>query len=696
MMTKAKLLWGLAGSVSLILFVLLAMNPASHTLAAPEVNTWHVATTGNDSGACGSTSQPCRTIQQAINLSGNGDTILVAAGTYTYSGSSTCLDGVSTAVVCVLSRHLTILGGFTTSNWGSANPSSNVTIIDGQNAHRGVQVHGVTADGASLTIEGFTIQNGRKQGSGSGGDNLTFAFGGGMLADRASVTARNLILKNNQALGGNTSSSYGGSGAGGGMAFRSNSNGVVLENIVFENNLARGGTGIDRGGFAIGGGLYTLEAVVTANNLTFTNNTAQAGSSNGSGSSGNEYADAQGGGAAIHNYSTATLDNIVATGNQAFGGDAPNGNAGGSFGGGLFAERATAVFSNIHLEDNLAQGGDGKNPNTDGSLGEGGGFAASHSEIFLDRGTIVNNRAQGGNGAIYEGAGGGGGLYSERFTGTTTVTLENVIVADNITETGTGAVVGGGGGGYFVNGGVANLLHTTFVNNQLNSSPMQGSGLVLINEVTATISHSILANHTTGLTVHAQPGSTVTLDNNLFSGNATNTGGGGTFIGTASIFSGSPDFLSPGAPNYDYRLQSSSAAIDKAASSSTASDFERDDRTQYGQPDVGADEYAPIFLTVIPGDGQLRLNWEPKALLLPGVNKYEIHVAPSSGAASPNEGTTINANLQTSFTLTGLTNFKDYTIFIEARNSSNSVIGQSNSVTKFPTDIAVYLPSITR
>lgn len=699
MMKKTKFLSILGGLAGLVLLLLIAAIPARQTQAAPQATTWRVAATGTDNASCGTTAQPCRTIQQAVNLSGSGDTILVAAGTYTHSGG-TCLDGISTAVVCVLSKHLTILGGYTTSNWGSANPTSNLTVIDGQNAHRGVQLHGVTADGASLVLEGFTIQNGRKQGASSGGDGLTFAFGGGLLADRGSVTARNLIVKNNQALGGNTSSSYGGAGAGGGMAFRYNTNGVVLENIVFENNLTRGGSGADRGGFAIGGGLYTLSALVTANNLTFTNNTAQAGSSNGSGSSNGNYADAQGGGAAIHDFSEATLDNIVATGNQVLGGDAPNGNGGGSFGGGLYAERATAVFSNIHLQNNLSQGGNGLDPAPNSSLGNGGGFASSQSDVTITEANIVNNTAQGGTGDIYWGAGGGGGVYFSGFVQGNTLNLINTIIADNLSnvgQTGSGTTTGGGGGGLFVNGGLANLTHVTLAENELGHSSMQGTGMVALNNATVNIGYSIVANHTSAVAVHAQPGSTVNFDMNLLNGNNTNTGGGGSFTGSGTNFAGNPNFVAAGAPNYNYHINNGSAAIDKASGSGTPIDLDSQSRTAFGTPDVGADEYAPLYLHVQPGNQLLILSWEADISLLSGLNRYEIVVSQGGGANPPNEGPSpINAGTQTSFTLTGLTNNANYTLTVQAVGSGNTIIASSNSVVAFPTDDLVYLPMVVR
>lgn len=693
-MNRTVTVWLSFFITGLFTFLHLSTQTTSVT-AAPQVNVLHVdVSTGIDNGSCGSISQPCKTIQGAINRAIDGDTIRVAEGTY--QDSQACLDGIP-VVVCLINRNLTILGGYTVSNWNTANPIANPTIIDGQNTRRAIQFWGSDSSSASLTIEGFTIQNGLAQGSSSGGDALTFAFGGGMIADRGLLFARNMIFKNNTVAGGNTSSAYGGAAGGGALSLRANPAGTTLENIVFVNNTALGGTGQERGGFAIGGGLYTFEAKVIGNSLTFTDNQAIAGNSNGSGVSGGNNADAQGGGAAFQIGSDIMLQNTVAIGNQAFGGNTPNGDAGGAFGGAIFAELATATLIDVDIRNNLAQGGDGFNDGTGASLGIGGGLSAGSATVTLERATIINNTARGGDGTVNRGAAGGGGA---QFGGNVTISIANTIIADNLAEMGTtGVAPGGGGGGVFIDAANVSIVHSTLARNRLGSSPMQGNGLVLINGGQATITHSIIAEHTnyaSAIALHAQPGNVVSLNNNLFSGNTTNTGGGGAFNGMGTSFNGAPDFVSPGSPNYDYHINSNSAAIDKAAGSTTAVDIDNHSRALFSPPDVGADEFAPIILTAAPGDSSLTLRWQVNLTLLSGLDHYQIIVSPASGANPPVQGTSIDAGTQTSFTLTGLTNFKNYTITIEARNGSNTVIGQSNSVTTFPTDLIIYLPSVLK
>ena len=94
-----------------------------------------------------------------------------------------------------------------------------------------------------------------------------------------------MVFRDNQALGGDTSSPYGGAAAGGGVALRACPS-TTVENVVFESNRAEGGSGGDRGGFGIGGGMFTFETTLEAADLTFTNNRAVGGNSAGSSTAG--------------------------------------------------------------------------------------------------------------------------------------------------------------------------------------------------------------------------------------------------------------------------------------------------------------------------------------------------------------------------------------------------------------------------
>lgn len=684
----------------------LATFGQSTGLAQVSTGTIRVAPGGNDVVGCGSVVSPCKTIQFAVNqvVQGSSATILVAAGTYTYNAMTDICSGSIglTGVVCVLNKTITLLGGYTSGNWSTADPTVNVTLIDGQNTRRGVLVQRTAANAPATTLimEGFTIENGLAQGANSGNDTQISAFGGGMLADASIIKLKNTIFRNNRSIGGSTGSAYGGASGGGGLALRAASAGTTLEQLIFDNNEARGGNGASRGGFGIGGGLFTFQAIAVASSITFTNNSAIAGDSAGSGSAGGEFADGQGGGAAIQLGSVVTLQNVTATNNTARGGNAGT-NAGGAFGGGIFGELATLQISDSYIGQNLAQGGNGFN----GGLGAGGGMSSTGTNLTIERTQIIDNISTGGNGSNNTGAAGGGGAY---LINTSTTSIINSIIADNLTEMGsTGAAIGGGGGGLFLQNitGV-NIIHTTLANNVLGRAPMQGQAIALLNSTTANISFSIIADHTNGFgaaALHVQPGNTVNLNRGLWVGNTKNDNSdnspapGGTFNGLGTMLSaGSAGFISPGSPNFNYHLSNSSAAKDQATGSTTSVDVDNEPRA-YGIGDIGADENAPIVLSVLVGDALLRLNWVANPDLVSGVDHYHILYSFQAGATPANEGPSpINAGIQTNFTLTGLTNGKLYTITIEARNAANNVLATSNTVTAFPTNNFSYLPFLRK
>lgn len=594
---------------STVLFSLtLAAVPA---LAQPGTGTLRVALTGTNSGTCGSVATPCQTIQQAVQLAVTGDVILVAGGTHVYNAAvaNPCTSSLGApAVVCVVNKDVTIRGGFSTADWVTPNPGANPTFFDGQTARRVVQVIQTASNQppAGLTLTDVTVQNGRVVGANSGPDTATFAFGGGLLSDVTRLLVQRVTFTNNTALGGSTSAVYGGSGAGGGVAIRAAPAGTTLEDVTFTENVAQGGTGPTRGGFAVGGGLFVYDSEFLGLRLSFTNNQAIGGDTPGSGTDGSGFqGDALGGGVAFQIGSNATVRGLTASGNVAQGGNAgsSSGTAAGGFGGAVYTEGTTTsgFASNItiydaQLTENLALGGTARN----GGLAAGGAVMAFDATLLVDRSVVTANVALGGDGqGGAAGPAGGGGYYLTRFFTTDTVTVRHGVIAGNQAGEGAGTPTGGGGGGLFLQGVAATLEHLTIDDNRLGSANMQGGALVALSGLagsTVDLRWSAVTGHVQpagNSAVHAQAGNTVTYTTGLWDGNFddSNEGavGAGTFVNSGTMTNGgSLLYTAPGTPNFDYHLQSSSPAINAATGSSALLDFEANPRSQ---PDIGADEF---------------------------------------------------------------------------------------------------------
>lgn len=686
-------------------------RPANAKVLA--VTTRYVAPSGNDVGDCSSATLPCRTIQYAVNRALSGDTILVAQGTYTYNQSAdTCtfLPPTGKSVVCIVDKTLNILGGYSTSNWATANPKVNLTIIDGQNTYRGVFLLGYNLTTVSLTMEGFTIQNGWAKGPNTPGDPS--GFGGGMIVSGARVTLRDMSFKNNRVYGDNTSSGAGGAGAGAGLAINWSQPGTsnLLERVTFEGNQSYGGTGPERGG-VVYGALF-VNASITINYGTFINNQAFAGSSAGSGRFGDLNADALGG-AIGGGGGSWVLRRIVATGNQVVGG---NGTlyAGGGFGGGIFVEKATSFsITDSYLSGNMAVGGNALN----GGFGAGGGILVDNTSATIDRVYLIANSAIGGNTTSTgnAGAGGGGGLYLWKTNPAVAMSasVTNAVITDNYVTMGSigGTAPGGGGGGIQVQGAQATISHATIARNRLGPALVAGQGLLVlaapgVSSASATVNHSIIADHTEGgpgaVAVLVQQGNTLTFNRGIFSNNTQNTNADGspmlpgTINGLSTMQSvQSVGFISPGSPHYNYHLRYNSAAKDQAVGSTTVDDIDGQGRPCNNVSDFGADEHCPFALSVIPGDGTLRLDWTNGASVLSGgVAYYEVLVTCASGANPPAQGNCaqpINVGGVTTFTLTGLSNSKQYTVAVKAYDSSGVLLANSATVTAIPTDTPFYL-----
>ena len=711
----------------IILLVILAVSVFMYqsAKAASGPVSRYVATSGNDAGDCSSALAPCKTIQYAVNKSSSGDTILVAKGNYSYQSAYDVCPPWAHAVVCYVDKSLTILGGFTTNNWATANPSENLTVIDGQNTYRGVAVIGYKTTTTFINMRGFTIENGLGHAPTYLAGDLS-GMGGGMWVLISSATLKDVVFKNNRAVGGNANSGDGGGAYGSALRIESAPAGKIssLERVSFNNNQSIGGVGPDRGGIAFGA-LFVFESNVIVEDATFTNNLAQAGNSSGSGTSRKDglQADALGGGIAVEN-GWITLKRIKVTGNQVLGGNASL-KGGGAYGAGIFVEGVAPYVSSLIIEDsyvanNTAVAG---NALTGGHAG-GGGILATHSSVAIDRVEAISNSVTGGSstGGGNAGPGAGGGIYLFSMqAGVPTASIKNTIAADNYVAQGNGiqTLGNGGGGGVVIQGMNADITSVTIAKNRLGSGLILGQGLSVgtwplpsgMVPATVNLSHSIIADHTEGgnlaTAVVSQVGTTLTYDHGLFAGNTkdTNIDNSPVSIGAVTglntvVSASSAGFISPGSPNYNYHLRLDSAARDQGTTSSTYNDIDSQDRPNNGLPDLGADEYWPFSLSVVPGDGTLRLDWSVGgALMAGGVNNYEVQITCVDGGTPPDQGNcgqTINVGSATQFTFTGLSNFSEYALTVYARDLSQKLIATSTTINSFTTDIFVYLPLVIK
>jgi len=172
---------------------------------------------GSGSSGNGSASNPYNTIQAAVNAASNGDIIKVAKGTYA-------------GAIQIEQKKVQLLGGYAgNGDFNTANPQTNVTIINGTSAAPCIYANIDVAISGSLVINGFTIRNGR----------CGIELQGGWSPNMNNITIENNIIESNGVL---ELDEWGGERNGGGIGLCGHN--VTLKNNVIRNNKSARGAAI--------------------------------------------------------------------------------------------------------------------------------------------------------------------------------------------------------------------------------------------------------------------------------------------------------------------------------------------------------------------------------------------------------------------------------------------------------------------
>jgi hypothetical protein len=233
-------------------------------------STWYVnGVSGSDSNNCTSPTTPCKTIKHAISLVASGDTIIVAAATYTEN--------------LTIGKNLNILGSGATT-----------TIIDGGGVATVVTISNTSAH---VTLSKLTIRNGHAQFGGgiynlgmltlshsiiSGNHAFIYCLKGCLVAGGGMYSAGTLTI-NNSTISGNSAAVTGcpfpftscfASVFGGGM---DSAGTLTINNSTISGNTASKNCGAQWRCFASGGGIASGDLTLTIASSTLSGNSATVG-----------------------------------------------------------------------------------------------------------------------------------------------------------------------------------------------------------------------------------------------------------------------------------------------------------------------------------------------------------------------------------------------------------------------------------
>jgi hypothetical protein len=215
-MHKIRLMFPLVMAVFISVSVIWLLREGVSVNAAP-VTELHVCSSG-----C-----TYATIQSAVDAANMSDVIKVAQGTYNDMHHLSSMDtaGFTATQMVMINKQITLVGGYATSDWNTADPVAHPTILDAGGLGRVF----VITDTTTPEVSGFYVTNGDSKGLGGmfWGD-----VGGAFYIKNASPQIRDNRIYNN------TATYYGG-----GM-YVLGSEAVIVNNDIFGNSTQHRGGGV--------------------------------------------------------------------------------------------------------------------------------------------------------------------------------------------------------------------------------------------------------------------------------------------------------------------------------------------------------------------------------------------------------------------------------------------------------------------
>ncbi len=509
-----------------------------------------IATVCDDADICDYTD-----IQTAVDAASDGTMIKVAKGEYTGEAGDD-------AVVTIAGKDVILRGGYSPTNWTVSDPIVYPTIINGEDARRGIAIKDSDA-----IVSGFHIEHGKA--AGQGGAYRTDlpkpdGLGGGVYIENSTATFIRNAIRNNTALAASIPLQQYQPGMGGGIA-ASYSTLTIRDSMIISNTAQAGG------------GTYTYSSTLKMDRNIVSHNMAVDWASDTQTISNTLYG--RGGGIATENNEQVTIQENVISQNMA------DDDGGGIAIGSTWANVAYEVEATpTTITGNTISG------NISGGLGGGGGIDSLGSTTYFGENVITANQSSsGGDGFAF-----GNGHY---------IVANNMVVENtNPSAPGMGLVFAGCEDALAYNNTIANnqgilLSAGVGVSGLENTNPFTGQKTYY--NTTVHLANNIISGHTVGVAATSTKHN-VTIENTLFSENKMGNTAiipletmtpTGESIPTTNDVEGDPNFIAPLKGNY--HLGTGSAAIDAGTDVSAflpVVDIDGNAREIGDDIDLGADE----------------------------------------------------------------------------------------------------------